>query len=85
VKARALIANASYGPNDLKILGKAFDDAWAQIAPNVSSRADAIDAARYRLATMILGLANNASPLDAQRLTDAAVQMMHANLTKLRP
>ena len=85
MKARSLIANATFGPAELKIIGKAFDDAWEQLAPHVSSRADAVDAARYRLATMVLGLAKDAggSPLDAERLSESAIQLMRANITKL--
>jgi hypothetical protein len=31
----------------MKAIGQAFDDVWAQIAPQVSGRAGAIEAARY--------------------------------------
>ena len=34
MKARALIDGASFGPDALKAIGRAFDDAWAQIAGN---------------------------------------------------
>ena len=81
MKARQLIANAAFGPDALKGLYKAFDDAWEQIAPSISNRPEAVEAARLRLANIILALASNGA-LDAQTLTDAAVQAMHASPTK---
>ena len=75
MKARQLIARATYDPNQLKTIGKAFDDAWQQIAPTVSNRADAIEAARLKLASIVLSLAR-ANSKDAQRLTKDAVQAM---------
>jgi hypothetical protein len=75
VKARRLIENASYAPDQLKALGQAFDDAWVRIAPSVSSSPEAIEAARFVLADIVLGLAKNGS-LDPRWLADAAVQVM---------
>jgi hypothetical protein len=40
MKARQLLAKAIYDPDELKIIGKAFDNAWEQVAPEVSSRPD---------------------------------------------
>jgi hypothetical protein len=34
VKARQLIDGASYGPEELKVIEQAFDDAWAAIEGN---------------------------------------------------
>src|SRR5262245_20704168 len=82
MSARTLFVNACYGPNELKILCKAFEDAWEQIAPGTDACTDAIEAARYRLATLLLGLANDGCVLDAERLARAAVQLMWANLTQ---
>ena len=56
MKARRQVASAVYDPATLKVIGKAFDDAWEQIAPQVSARAYAIEAARLRLAEIVLGL-----------------------------
>jgi hypothetical protein len=83
VKARTLIGHASFGPDQIKILTKAFDEAWGVIAPNVSARADAIEVARYRLASTIIGLAKHDGLLDAVQLRDRAVEL-HADLTGLR-
>ena len=73
MKARQFFANASYDPDQLKALGKAFDDSWERLAPHVSSRAEAIEATRLKLADIILGLAKNGN-LDPQKLAEAAVQ-----------
>ena len=84
MKARDLIDNASYGPDQLKILGQAFDSAWAQIAPHVSGKPTGVEAARLKLAQIVLNLAKN-GVMDAQRLTDAAVEAMFDGPTKLQP
>ena len=77
MKARNLMDNAyvTYTPETLKVIGKAFDDAWAIIAPGISNRDEAIEAARTHLAEAILELVNIGS-LDAVTLTNAAVQSM---------
>jgi len=75
MNARQLIANASYEPDQVKALGQALDDAWARIAPQVSARAEAIEAARLTLADILLGLAK-ARNFDPQQLADAAVHRM---------
>jgi hypothetical protein len=84
MKARELIDSASYGPDQLKILGKAFDDAWAQIAPHVSGKPSGVEAARLKLAQIVLNFAKG-GVADAQRLTDAAVEAMFDGPTKLQP
>jgi hypothetical protein len=62
VKARALIGGASYDPATLKILYTAFDDAWDQIRPQISARPEALEAARTKLAEIVLTLARNGHP-----------------------
>lgn len=84
MKARRLLENASYGPDQLKAFGAAFDDAWERIAPSVSSSPEAIEAARFALADVILGLAKNGS-FDPQSLADTAVQVMLTPPQKLGP
>ncbi len=67
MKARQLIHSAVFGPDAIKAIGRAFDEAWQELAPTVSQRGSAIEAARLRLATIILGLAKqdtrNSGPL----------------------
>jgi hypothetical protein len=84
VKARALIGGANYDPNTLKRLYRAFDDAWAQIAPHIPNHTDTIESARMKLAEIVIDLAQNGTR-DAEALTDAAVQRMLADPTKPSP
>lgn len=77
MKARQHIASGSYGPDQLKALGKAFDDAWDRIAPTISKRPKALEAARLRLADVVLGLAKRGN-FDPQWLADTAVQVMRS-------
>lgn len=81
MKARQLIGGASYGPDELKVLFKAFDDAWDVIAPSITSRPGAIEAARVKLANVILGLARygNNNP---ERIKNAALQIMGSTVSK---
>jgi hypothetical protein len=46
MKARRLIDGAAYGPNALKALGQAFDEAWASIAGNFGDDPSDIERAR---------------------------------------
>ena len=46
MKAGRLIAEAAFDPAQLNAIKKAFDDAWEQIAPYVSSRAETVEAGR---------------------------------------
>jgi hypothetical protein len=80
MKARQLLAKAIYDPGELKIIGKAFDDAWEQVAPEVSSRPEAIEAARLKLAEIVISLTKNGTK-DPQQLTDSAVSLMLSDPT----
>jgi hypothetical protein len=75
MKARRLFESASYNPEQLKALGKAFDDAWVRVSPNVSARAEAVEAARLTLADIILTLAKQGD-FDPGRLADEAVRLI---------
>jgi hypothetical protein len=75
MKARQRIANSSFGPDQVKAMGTAFDDAWAQLAPSVDDRPEAMEAARFALADIILGLGAQGN-FDPQWLADTAVQLM---------
>jgi hypothetical protein len=84
MKARQLIANASYQPGELRALGKAFDDAWGRISPDISERPPAIETSRLKLADIVLSLAKRGN-FDPVWLADTAVQMMPARRRNLRP
>ena len=59
MKARQLIDGASCGPDALKAIGQAFDEAWQTVAGNFD--ADTTEAARLRLANAILSVATEDS------------------------
>jgi hypothetical protein len=71
-KARQLIASATYGPDTLKVLFKAFDDAWEQLAPKYyGADPTATEAMRLKLANAVLSLAGEDSKDAEQLKTDA--------------
>jgi hypothetical protein len=72
MKGRQLIAGAAFSPEELNVIYRAFDDAWADVAPDVSIRASAIGAARLSLATIVLSLAKM-GPVECDSLRAAAV------------
>lgn len=55
MKARSLIDGSSFGPDALKALFQAFDEAWAILAPRYGNDASAIEVGRLRLANIMLG------------------------------
>jgi hypothetical protein len=57
MKARQMIDGASYGPEELQIIGQAFDDAWAAIEGNCGDDAGIREKARVRLAKAVLSVA----------------------------
>jgi hypothetical protein len=79
MRARQSIGSASYGPAELRALFEAFDGAWVVLAPNYTD--DAAEAARIKLANVILGLASGGEK-DAARLLAAAIQIMSQPLSR---
>jgi hypothetical protein len=59
MKAQKLLSGASYGPDRLKEIFRAFDGAWAAIKPIVEDSALAHEAARLKLANVILSVAKD--------------------------
>ena len=53
------LRDSSYGPESLKLICSAFDRAWEAIRPVVDDTPLAHEAARLKLANMILGLASS--------------------------
>lgn len=58
MQPRQIARVPSFEPHALKLIFKAFDDAWTEIAPKVSTDPVVVAAARSSLATIMLGLAN---------------------------
>jgi hypothetical protein len=59
MKARQRIDSTSYGPETLKAMTQAFDQAWSVVSGNISQ--DASEAARLRLANALLSVASEDS------------------------
>jgi hypothetical protein len=79
MKARQLIESSSFGPEQVKAMGTALDDAWARIAPRVDDRTEAIHAARFALADIILSLGAQGN-FDSEWLASTAAQLMLSRL-----
>ena len=75
MRARQLIDGASFGPDTLKAIGQAFDQAWAQIAGNFGNDPSDIERARLRLANAMLSVASEDSR-DVAVLVRAALEAM---------
>jgi hypothetical protein len=82
VKARQLIAGASYGPATLKVVGQAFDGAWAEIADHFHDPLET-EAARLRLANTVLELVKQAGQ-DPGVLKAMALRVMVLTYRRLR-
>ena len=61
MKARQLIDGASFGPDALKAIGQAFDEAWKTIEGNFGSDPQEVETARLKLANALLSIASNDS------------------------
>jgi len=75
MRARQLIDHASFGPDALRVMGEAFDAAWAEIAGNFGNDPVVIEAARMKLANAVLSIASEDSR-DVDALKQAALQAM---------
>jgi len=75
MKARHAINCAPFGPDALKVIGQAFDEAWAQIATFFGDDPLMIEGGRLTLADAILSLATNESR-DVGALRHAGIQAM---------
>jgi hypothetical protein len=80
---RGLMDGASYGPDALKAIGQAFDEAWKEIAGNFGNDTVEIEAARLKLAKALLSVADDDSR-DVEVLTQAALQRMALDYRMLR-
>jgi len=75
MKAEQMISGASYGPEALKAIGQAFDEAWLEIAGNFGDDPVDIRKARVRLAGALLSIAHEDSR-DVGILKQAALERM---------
>jgi hypothetical protein len=75
MKARQVIIGASYGPEALKAIGQAFDEAWLEIAGNFGDDPLDVEKARLRLVAAVLSVAHEESR-NVEALKDGALQAM---------
>jgi hypothetical protein len=59
---RQLAPATSFDPDALKVLTRAFDNAWSEISPRIDADPVVTEAARMSLASIILGLAAPPQP-----------------------
>jgi len=78
MKARAPIGGASFGPEAVKAIGQAFDEAWTEIAHHFGEDPVIQETARLSLANAILSVATETSR-DVEVLKKAGVQVMALN------
>jgi hypothetical protein len=74
MKAHNLIRRAAFGPDTLKVVFQAFDEAWSSISAQYTSPAT-IEAARLKLAKAIIAVSRQDSR-DPEVLKRLALQMM---------
>ena len=75
MRARRLIDAASFGLETTKVIGQAFDAAWAEIDRNFGDDPADIDDARLKLANALLSVASEDSR-DVEVLKKAALQRL---------
>ena len=75
MNARKLIDGAEFGPEAVKAIGQAFDEAWQEIAGNFGDDPQGIEAACTKLADAVLSIADEDSR-DVDALKRAALQRM---------
>jgi len=75
MSAHELIDGASFGPDTLKVIGEAFDTAWAEIAGGVGTDPVAIEATRMKLANAVLSV-DRENTHDVEALKRAALETM---------
>jgi hypothetical protein len=75
MRARKLIEDATFGPDRLKEIGRAFDETWTEIAGSFGNDAQTIEGVRLRLATIVLALAKDGR-LDRDQLKLLAMRAL---------
>lgn len=75
MRAKQVIDSATYGPEALKIVFEAFDNAWASIAGNFGDDPEVIETARLKLARAILSFPE-VQIKSAEQTKNSALQIM---------
>jgi hypothetical protein len=74
----------AFGPEAVKAMAQAFDEAWAEIAENFG-RPSEVETARLRLAEAILSIAAEGSTDVAQLKAGALQAMAQCYRSRIRP
>jgi hypothetical protein len=77
MRARQLISHAGLAPHDLAVVLEGFEDAWAEIGPDLGSDPIMVEASRLSLARIVLDIAR-AGPIDRARINAGAVDAFRA-------
>ena len=82
MKARALLEGGAFEPEQLRIITTAFETVWAVIAKDVGSNPSAIEAARLKLAGVVMQEARRGVG-SVDGLKAAALEVMFRKPTEL--
>jgi hypothetical protein len=74
-ESKQLIEGASYGPDALKVVCQAFDEAWSSIEGNFSDDPETIETARLKLARVMLSIPL-AHICEVEKVKTSALEMM---------
>ena len=74
MRARKLIEGSTFGPETMRVVSQAFDEAWASIQDQFKGEAKIADA-RLRLAHAVLVVAHE-DIADAERLKSHALELI---------
>jgi hypothetical protein len=77
MRARKMIIDASFGPDALRVITQAFDEAWTSIADRYNTDQQ-MEAARVQLANAMLSVASDGSR-DIEVLKHAALLVMRGD------
>jgi hypothetical protein len=78
MQPRQITRATAFEPDALRVIFKAYNDAWSEIAPNISGNPVVVEAARMSLATTMLALAGNADQAGSSGLKGLAVAVFYA-------
>jgi hypothetical protein len=77
MQARELIEHSGFSPDDLAVILEGFEDAWAEIGPEVGSDAMMLEVVRLSLARITLEVVS-VVPIDRAKINAAAVDAFRA-------
>jgi hypothetical protein len=75
MRANQSVEGGSYGPEALEIIYQAFDEAWNSVAGNFGNDPEAIEAARLKLANIILSFPPD-NIRSADQIKNSSLQIM---------